>query len=397
MSLNKITEYFFIFVLISFSHSGLIKWLFFPIDPTILFAILSLPSFFIWAKYKFYTRENPLIFGVPIFLVFNLILIATSVYSISDSYFIFKSAVIVSNVFAFVLPLLVVNSQKSFMQFKEVFKFLFLITLIFLAFQYIDNQFIDIRYHPTENEFGIRIPDYLTFSYFLGSGVIFLLGSKDSLSKLMIFLSVLFMLLLAAKGPLLFLIIVALIKYRKTLSPFQFKFWLFCILFFFLLFFLVSVLRFSLFEPLLGRLIFFSDGLEEDKSSLARVILLNNGIDLIKSHSIFGVGLGGFAKALGDADGRLSPHNIFIEIWAECGIFSLIFLIFLCFFFYSRFKIVLNKYSFPVGENVIYLCLFLFLGNLVSAFLEDMRITYFWIGLAISFYSIRIRTASNLT
>ena len=90
---------------------------------------------------------------------------------------------------------------------------------------------------------------------------------------------------------------------------------------------------------------FFSDGIEADKSSFARLELFEKAITLISESPILGVGIGGFAKAIGEDDGRLSPHNIFLELWVEVGIFPLIVLFSLIIFWCSIYFWTFSAFS----------------------------------------------------
>jgi O-antigen ligase len=212
----------------------------------------------------------------------------------------------------------------------------------------------------------------------------------------MLIIALLFMILLAAKGPLLFLILLMGIKYRKKLRITNFKFWFSLGLIISSIYLFVTLTKIRLFDTLIDRLSFFSGGLDADESSLARVILLKKGIELIRDNIFFGVGIGGYAKGIGDPDGRLSPHNVFIEVWAETGVIPLTLLLILCILLFIKYSYLLKKYQFRLGENIIYLCLFIFFSNMVSSYLEDMRITYFWLGTSIAYYTIKIKTFSNL-
>jgi O-antigen ligase len=125
------------------------------------------------------------------------------------------------------------------------------------------------------------------------------------------------------------------------------------------------------------------------------VILLQKGINLIFENVFLGVGIGGYSKAIGNSDGRLSPHNLFIEVWAETGLIPLFLLIIICVIYFYKFRLLLREYDFQLGENLIYLCLFLFLSNMVSSYLEDLRTTYFWLGVTIAYYTINVRLKSE--
>lgn len=395
MFLNKISSYLSVSFLILFAHSGLLKWVITFIDPTILFASLCSPAFFIWLNYKFYTSVNPLVKFIPLFLFFHLFLFLTLFYTISDEYYILKFTVIFSNLLAFFFPLIILNSKESLILFLKIMKYLFLICLFLILILLVKNQFLNFRMQlgPFENKIGF--PDYLSLSYFLGSSIILFLDSKVLFMRLMLILAFVFMILLAGKGPLLFLILILLLKFRKKITIINFKFWLTSLLTITLMYTFFSYIDFPLFETLSGRLTFFSGGLDEDQSSLARVDLLNKAFDLILKNPFLGVGLGGFSKAIGQLDGRLSPHNLFFEIWVEGGFTSFVLFIFLIFIYIKGVTKINSRHNYNDAQNIVFVCMYLFFGNMVSAYLEDLRITYFWLGTSIAFYTVKIR-AKNI-
>lgn len=391
MFLNKINRFFLVFFLILFAHSGLLKWVITFIDPTLLFAALCSPAFFLFRDFKFYTSVNPLVKFIPLFLFFHLILFLTLFYTISDEYYILKFTVILSNLLAFFFPLIILNSKESLNLFLKIVKYLFFICFFFITFLLIKNQFLNFRMKlgPFENKIGF--PDYLSLSYFLGSSVILFFDSKVLIMRLMLIIAFVFMILLAGKGPLLFLILIILLKLRKKFKIFNFKFWVTSLMTIFFIYSFFSYINFPLFETLSGRLTFFSGGLDEDQSSLARVDLLNKALELILNNPIFGVGLGSFSKAIGQLDGRLSPHNLFFEVWVEGGFISFILFMSLIYIYINGVKKIKLSYNYSDAQNIVFVCMYLFFGNMVSAYLEDLRITYFWLGTSIAFYTVKIR------
>ena len=395
MSFSKAVDIYFVGSLVLFAYSGLIKWLFVFVDPTIFFLLLCMPAFLLLIKRGFYIKNNPVAVIIPVFLSFNFFMILTSVYSISEKYYILKSFSILSNTIAFILPLLILRSERTFDYFRFVIKGLLLLCILLLTYEYLDNQFTRIRFREEYGEDDVGLPNYLTFSYFLGTCIILLISSKGRFNKGMCVVALLYMVLLAAKGPLLFLITIMTIKYWKEIRIENIKLWM-SLFWGGAISYLFAVLTgVGVFDTLMNRLIFFSGGLEADDSSLVRLILISKGIELILENMIFGVGIGGYSVAIGEPDGRLSPHNLFIEVWAEAGIISTILLVTLCVLFFMKYRYLLKRYDFFLGRSLIYLCLFIFLSNMVSSYLEDMRTTYFWLGVSIAYYTMKIKSNQN--
>lgn len=395
MKNNKLIDFFFVAALLFFAYAGMMKWFFVIIDPTVIFAIFCFPAILFWSGFKFYYKSNPLVQIIPTFFLFNLLMVFTSLYTISSYYYILKSLLILSNLFIFILPMLILRSERTFYYLILIFKSLFFLCLVLLTYEYVDNQLTRIRYGEVLGQSDMGLPNYLTFSYFLGGCIILLIDSTEKFVKGGLIIALLFMILLAAKGPLFFLLIVMIIKFRSRIRLANVRLWFSLVFAVSLLYIFITLTGIQLFDTLNSRLSFFSGGLDADDSSLARVLLLQKGVDLIKDNFLFGVGIGGFAKAIGDSDGRISPHNIFIEVWSETGILPITILLLICFLFFKKFRFLLKKYTFYFGDNIIYLCLFIFLSNMVSAYLEDMRITYFWLGVSIAYYTMKIKSLSK--
>ncbi|MBN1214621.1 MAG: O-antigen ligase family protein [Candidatus Lokiarchaeota archaeon] len=66
-----------------------------------------------------------------------------------------------------------------------------------------------------------------------------------------------------------------------------------------------------------------------DSSFSARSEILNESLELIKENPIFGIGFGGFRGTETEATRYWTkyPHNIFIELYVEFGIFSILYLV----------------------------------------------------------------------
>lgn len=395
IKLKQAINFYFVTVLILFAYSGMMKWFFIIVDPTIFFALLTLPAFLLWYRFKFYDYRNPLVSTIPTFIALNILIILTGFYTISEKYFLFKTMAITLNTSIFLLPLVILRTDKCFVYFIKVFRLIFFLCILLLTYEYINNQFTRIRYRDEIDTDTIGLPNYLTFSYFLGTCIILLINYKDKLTRLLLFVAFIYMILLAAKGPLLFLLLILFFKFRKKVQIFEFKTWIYLTVILSIFFLLTYVLRITLFDTLIARLSFFSDGLDADDSSLARVILLQKGIDIIANNFFWGVGIGGYAKAIGEMDGRLSPHNIFVEIWSENGVIPLLILVFLCFLVFKKFMSVIKNPNYKLGPNLAFLCLFLFLSNMVSSYLEDLRTTYFWLGVSIAYFTMRAKSISN--
>ena len=123
-----------------------------------------------------------------------------------------------------------------------------------------------------------------------------------------------------------------------------------------------------------------------------RIKLLEDAFNIIPSNPFLGIGIGGFGVTVTNIDERLSPHNIPIEILLESGFIGFSIFCLLVYFFYNAFKKrTINHSNKALYLSYLYPCLLIFLGDLVSGIIEDSRLNYFWLGLAVSFYSYQNR------
>ena len=101
-------RYFVSFVLIIFLYSGLIKWLDFGVDPTLIGLILVLAVFIfkIKSKFRFIAKE------IKILVTFGVLYSFTFIYTLSDSYYIEKILYLWLAIFSFILPSVIFNKIK---------------------------------------------------------------------------------------------------------------------------------------------------------------------------------------------------------------------------------------------------------------------------------------------
>lgn len=366
-----------------FSFSGLLKWIGLPIDPTLLFGALTLLlTFFYLPAFK----VNSLgVFTIPfvLFLLFHFCYFLTAFYSPSKSYYLDKIVKISLNLIAFIAPIVIIKTNVNFLYLKKIAFFFFFGVLLLIAYNWFANS-LEIFF--VENlDADVKLPNYMSISYFLGSFILFFHERKTLLYTILKLISFMFIILLASKGVLLFMILIFLLDFKrlKIFKKENLKYIIsFSMLFIAYIFFSAQ----NIFQHLSNR-IFIGSDFEQDQSSLVRLKLLNDSFNLIMENFFFGIGIGGFGILVENTDERLSPHNIIVEVFLETGLVGFLFLVFMICHFYKAFKksiICVDDKS----EHLSYLypCLFIFLGDLVSGILEDSRLNYFWLGLAVSYY-----------
>lgn len=132
----------------------------------------------------------------------------------------------------------------------------------------------------------------------------------------------------------------------------------------------------------------------QDETSMSRLVLWENGMDMIKDHPVLGVGYRNFAPYLSrqhpEIRGTLLPHNIFIEAGAELGslgLFALFGLIVLTFVVNRRTRRLGRR----LGERGRFLELSAFgldgalVGYIGSGFFVTvLYYPYLWINLAMT-------------
>lgn len=388
MKISKILTNFLLVFLFLYAYSGLLKWLITFVDPTLIFGILSMLSIPVFFYIQRISIKYPLNNAVWIVLGIHTFIFVSMFYTISERYYLVKVGKIFFNLIALLMPILILRNKDVFVVLRICCKSALSIGIIILIYELFNNNLTRIRFQEDIPGVQNAFPDYMSISYFLGTMILYLFPTKNSKEILLLVLAVIFMLLLAAKGPILFLIITLLIIYRKSLKFFSLKALSFVLGGGVAIFLISLITGSSVFSNLAGRLMFFSDGIEADKSSLERVVLFGKAIDIIQSNILFGVGIGGFSKAMSGEDGRLSPHNIFLELWSETGIIPLILLATLVYYLILHYRKLLRSNDTRDTKAIIAICLYMFFGLMVSSYLEDLRLTYFWLGVSIAYFSL---------
>jgi O-antigen ligase len=221
----------------------------------------------------------------------------------------------------------------------------------------------------------------------LGIGVIISIFMPDQsiLKKLSMLLSVVLMVFLGARGPLVFLILIgsfiALMSIGKNFSSLAF---IRKETIYFIIFAISSII--ALFMILAGGPLFeflesgFSRFLllfQSDKgdSINSRMQMISDAILYIDQAPILGHGMGSYGLVVYGEDFRAYPHNGFLEIWFEGGILCL--LLFIAFILMSVFTAIKRK-------NVLlaFIIIFLMLNFFKSSSLDELRLLFLICGLS---------------
>ncbi|CAM3417561.1 O-antigen ligase like membrane protein [Zobellia roscoffensis] len=370
-----------------FITSGIIKpffsYLNAPFDWTFLiFAIVALDIVYCSVTRVQQIRLNKeKLFMIAILFILYLLIVISLIYSPSKSFSFEKSFLFSINVLFFIYPLFIKEWNLN-LQYN-----LFLFILLPLTVWFIVAK--TLYFSPLNSSYrlvSIRFYDIRKFYLGFGMGLCILAILQVYLKKsyLVGFFSIVVLLGLGARGALIFLMITLLVWKWKSL--------------------LVKIMDFRIKPKILRNLAIASTVLPiilitqyekiysflylgiirftslfqigEDKSVLGRVERITFTIDYIfnsLSTFLFGNGIGSFGIIYSGQDKREYPHNIFLEVFFELGIFFLLlFLIFLFLpFFYKR-RILFKLFVFyfllnalKSGDLVGLWLLFIFIGLLV--------------------------------
>jgi hypothetical protein len=252
---------------------------------------------------------------------------------------------------------------------------------------------------------------YLTLATVEGLVVLVLITSPEKIFRQNIFriffivISLAFLILSGARGPLLFTLLIIFFYYTFRLYRYKFKRSInlnqtFKIAFIAFPFVIVSVIYgiikfYDKFYELLNRSIFrislFINGLS-DKKDLGESVDIR--VDQIKfsfdsifdnfKNFLLGLGFGSFGISYSGKDIRLYPHNILLEIWFELGLIGLlIFVLFLFSLFLKKWK---DK-RFITGFIILYIIM----NMLKSSSIVDIRIFFTFFALFIISENIKLK------
>ncbi|SHI49933.1 O-antigen ligase family protein [Pseudozobellia thermophila] len=367
--------------------SGIIKpffsYLNVPFDWTfVIFVIVTLDII-----YNLITRNRQIVlnkeklFMVAILLVLYLLILISLFYTPSKNFSIVKSFLFSINVLFFIYPLFIKALDLN-LQYKLFLFILLPITLWFIIAKTLYFSPLNSGYRLV----SIRFYDIRKFYLGFGMGLCILTILQVYLKKnnLVGALSIVLLLGLGARGALIFLVVTLLVwKWKSLLAKIMdFRIKRKVLNNIIAASTILSIILITQYEKIynflyLGLIRFTSlFQIGEDKSVLGRIERITFTIDYIFSSLstfLFGNGIGSFGIIYSGQDIREYPHNIFLEVLFELGIFFLLlFLVFLFLpFFYKR-KIVFKLLVFyfllnalKSGDLIGLWLLFAFMGLLV--------------------------------
>lgn len=379
-------ELLFVLYLLSgiFKSFALLFGISFPIDLTLLFALLTLADVFIRSlnfhnfSYSVYVERKKTLL---LFFVFWCWMAFTLLYTSSPQYSSMKTFLFCTNFVPFIVVLM--SKRFNIKLFLKIFSFFsVLLTLLYLPLLNVYTQ-LGGNEEMHDSIGGL----YLTLGGYLGVSILFLLTTQKPIfslyiDKIIIVCSFFLLLIIGARGPLLFTVLCSLlyllrkkqfsVSKRKIINFFLF---LLCTIA------VIGILQRSsedsligiLFERSMLRLSLIIDGLlgngDMGNSANIRVEFYEHSYLLITrsiENFILGTGVGSFSIETNGVDGRGYPHNLILEVWTEMGVVGVVF--FLSFITTLFSNIRAKKYY--ISEYVI---LYFLLEYSKSGSLVDIR------------------------
>ena len=321
-----------------------------------------------------------------ILIILFIFMIISITYTSSPNYSIKKTIYFSLILLSMLLPIAIKKFDIN--KFMLIFSFIiFSATLLYLKFlfEYINGTLIT---NLTQSEIILARGMYLGVS--LSNGIIclyyFFNKSSNRYKFLFVCISFLFIILAGGRGSLIatFLIILFYLILRLFLNFKTLK--LKKNIFFSLIVFsiIILVLFFNNLD-LINRTMLRLGMLIGGDSASVRMEYLNFAFEKINDSPIFGFGIGSFGIEYTGMDIQEHPHNVFIEIWFELGLLSI--LLFLFFNLIVLRSIIESKYYWCLALYV-----YLFFDMLKSSSLIDLRLMIGFFGI---FLMINMKKKEN--
>jgi len=351
------------------------------VDFTLLCAVILLAMYvFQWGKNFFfrsrlYIRKSirPLVFVLSVFFLW---MIVSLIYTASPSYGYIKVFMFLSLIMAILIPF----SYKGFS--PERFFHLsayFGTGLIFLYSALLPNVYANYLRYEESREFVVK---YLDVGFLAGLMILILAFASPRVKLLpkilLIGINAWTILISSARGPMVFLFFVLMIRFLVSTVTFMRRSWTFS--FKNILYVLGGIGIFAtavsyfmdryalLLERSITRLLMLTD-LESGSVSerFSQLIFSFEKIFHKAVNFLFGLGIGSFGILYEGVDERNYPHNVVLEIWFELGVVGLILFLFMLYLYFKRIRFHLN---------FLLIFIYLLLNSLKSYSLIDLRIMF---------------------
>jgi O-antigen ligase len=222
----------------------------------------------------------------------------------------------------------------------------------------------------------------------VGLGIVVLLCDKNrSVGRtILLVVSVIALLLLGARGPLIAALVIAIFIYgtsffKKNADFLQNKKsnkYLYILLALLMVIVLDMDSTITIFQTLEDGLSRFSMLFESDKGNSvnSRLTMLTDSWEKIGKAPILGYGLGSYGLVVYGTDFRAYPHNVPLEIWFEGGIF--------CLAAFLAFVSMIFVKAATADRVLIFILAYLVFNFLKSSSLDELRMFFFACGLCVN-------------
>lgn len=345
-----------------------------PVDITLLFALLLILRviFEIWTLDRISLKNNFRFIYVIFIFIFSALFTLT--YTASPEYGYYKAILLLTNLIAFIIPLMVKNFTI-----EKFFYIFFIYTFIFSSiYLYKVNTFLGN--YSSDSPLYAYMGSYLFVGMVLGITLLYvaLSSGRYNVKRIaLIFVISIMLFSTAARGPLLFSLIilfifVAFFSWYSLFVKAKLKSSILKYISYFLLCLIIASIIISyydnnqLFERSLYRFgNFFNSNVEEIDGGRSNIYA--NTFDFIKEKPIVGYGIGSYGYVALGIDGRAYPHNLFLEVWFELGIIGLLII--------SYFMAIYLKRLILYGDKLTWGLSIFVLFNLMKAYsLTDLRL-----------------------
>jgi hypothetical protein len=370
------------------------------VDFTLLCALFLVAAYILQLNRDFFFRNTiylakssrPVIF---ILVGFFLWMVVTLIYTASPAYSYTKIFMFLSDLAAVLIPFIYrgFNPKRFFHLFAYVGSgLIFLYTALFPTIY--TSYLKDIEYR------GMVIK-YLDIGYLAGVIILILAFVCPQMKKFikisLIGINAWTLLVCAARGPLLFLVLVLAIRFAVSFVTFM-KSWRFN--FKNILYMTVSlgllgtaayylIDRYALLlERSITRLLMLLDP-QESESILERVTQASYSFARIFENAanfLFGLGIGSFGILYEGLDERNYPHNVVLEIWFELGLIGVILFILLLLVYFKKIRPRLN---------LVLIFIYLVLNSLKSYSLIDLRIMFGILSVLLIYLALKEQVAAD--
>ncbi|NIM15928.1 MAG: hypothetical protein GTO45_28340 [Candidatus Aminicenantes bacterium] len=389
-----------------FLLSGLIKFFVFflignilIIDFTLLCAIALVGGYIFHfirnsLDNKFYivSASRSIVFTL---LVFYMWIILTLTYTRSPAYCYLKTFRFLTLVIALVFPLIYRNFKPG--RFFHLFVYIGSI-LIFIYTALLPHFFAGYLRSYEYREF---VGKYLDIGYLSGIMILLLAFACPHIKRLpkvlLLAVNTSALMVSAARGAIIFLAFVLLIRFAVSFVTFMKRTWQFN---FKNIFYITAAVggfggalyyvmdRYSIFiERTVKRLLLVFD--PQSASVAKRFDQIYYSLDKIFDNAVnflFGQGIGSFGVLYDGVDGRQYPHNVILEISFELGIVGVILFITLLLLYFKKLRHNLN---------FVLIYIFLFLNSLKSYSLVDSRVMFGILSVLLVYHTLLQRSENK--